>query len=194
MLATSTDNWGYRKIPPDSENLDSWAAANNLGLLYDPKGADSFSSHWWNVVTNQDLAFASVDQDNRLPDRCVLGKFQPSHIATEAQSSCLQQSSEALKLSKGWLETIFLSHRWICWEIATSGHNKHWEGRSIIFHEPALCGQTTYPTWLSQELCAMLGQERETLYHSFLWSPMGTTDPDRATSSLLFWLEQKQER
>jgi len=64
-------NWGYSKISPDSESLESWATANNLGLLYDPKEAASFSSHRWNIGTNLD--FVSVVQDNQLPDRCLLG-------------------------------------------------------------------------------------------------------------------------
>jgi len=73
--------------------LDSWATANNLELLYDPKEAASFSSHRWNVGINPDLASASIGQDNRLPDRRVLGKYpgsqcRPSYKAAEAQSSC----------------------------------------------------------------------------------------------------------
>jgi len=31
-------NWGYNKTSPDGESLDSWATANNLELLYNPKG------------------------------------------------------------------------------------------------------------------------------------------------------------
>ena len=73
-------NWGYNKTSPDGESLDSWATSNNLGLLYDPKETASFFSHRWNVGTNPDLAFASLGQDSRLPDRHVLGKFSRSHI------------------------------------------------------------------------------------------------------------------
>jgi len=57
------------------ENLDSWVASNNLGLLYDPKEAASFSSARWNVGTNPDRAFASFGQDSRLPERHVLEKI-----------------------------------------------------------------------------------------------------------------------
>jgi len=46
------------------------------------------------------------------------------HNATETQSSCPQRSGEALELSQGWLEAHLPPHRWIRWEIATSGHNK----------------------------------------------------------------------
>jgi len=70
-------NWGYKKSSPDGESLDSWAASNNLGLLYNLKETASFSRRW-NVGTNPDLAFASFGQDSRLPDRRVLGKFPRS--------------------------------------------------------------------------------------------------------------------
>jgi len=42
-----------------------------------PKGG-CFFSHPWNVGTNPDLGFASVGQDNQLPDRRVPGKFPRS--------------------------------------------------------------------------------------------------------------------
>jgi len=71
-------NWGYSTTSPDGESLDSWAISNNLGLLYNPKETSSFFSRRWNVGTNPDLAFASLDQDRRLPDRRVLGKFPRS--------------------------------------------------------------------------------------------------------------------
>ena len=71
-------NWGYNKTSPDGTSLDSWATSNNLGLLYDPKEAASFSSHWCNVGTNPDLGFASFGQNNRLPDRRVLKTFPRS--------------------------------------------------------------------------------------------------------------------
>ena len=70
-------NWGYSKTS-DGESLDSWVTANNRGLLYNSRGAASFSSHRWNVGTNPDLAFASFGQDNRLPDRYLLGTFRRS--------------------------------------------------------------------------------------------------------------------
>jgi len=56
------------------ESLDSWAAANNLALLHNSKGVASFFSHKWNVGTIPDLACMSAGQDNRLPERRVLGK------------------------------------------------------------------------------------------------------------------------
>jgi len=80
------------------------------------------------------------------------------HNATEAQGSCPQRSGEALELWQGWLEALLPSHRWIRWEIATSGHIKHWEGIPGFLREPTICVQTMYPTWPSQEPCVMLGQ------------------------------------
>jgi len=71
-------NWGYNKTCPDDESLDYWATSNNLGLLSNPNEAVSFSSHRRNVYTNPDLALASFGQDNRLPDRRVLGNFPRS--------------------------------------------------------------------------------------------------------------------
>ena len=68
----------YSKTSPECESLDSWATANSIGLLHDPKWVASFSYCQWNVGTNPDLAFASVGQDSRLPDRRILGKFPRS--------------------------------------------------------------------------------------------------------------------
>jgi len=43
-------NWRLSRTSPDDEILDFWATANNLWLLYDAKGAASFSSpHQRNV-------------------------------------------------------------------------------------------------------------------------------------------------
>jgi len=55
-------NWGYNTTSLDGESLYSWATSNNLGLLYNPKETASFFSRRWNVGTNPDLAFASLDQ------------------------------------------------------------------------------------------------------------------------------------
>jgi len=38
-----------------------------LGLLHNQKGVASIFSHRWNVDSNPDLAFASVNQGNQLP-------------------------------------------------------------------------------------------------------------------------------
>jgi len=107
----------YNTTSPDGESLDSWATSNNLGLLYNPKETASFFYRRWNVGTNPVLAFASLGQDSRLPDKRVLGKFPAvttsalPHKATKIQSSCPQRSGEALELSQGRFEALLSSHR-----------------------------------------------------------------------------------
>ena len=93
-------NWGYDKTSPDGESLDSWATSNNLGLLRDPKEAASFSSHRWNVGTNPDLAFASFAQDNRLPDRRVLGKFGLSTREVDHDQVATQDIEDSFSAKK----------------------------------------------------------------------------------------------
>jgi len=82
------------------------------------------------------------------------------HNATKPHSSCLLRSGEEMELSQGWLEWLLTSHRWIRWEIASSGHIKYWEGIPGFLQEPkpTIRGQTMCPTWPSKTLCAMLGQ------------------------------------
>jgi len=114
--------------------------------------------------------------------------------ATEAPGSWPQQSGEAFELSQNWLEALLPSHRWVCWEIATSGHIKHWEGTPGFLRELTICSQIMYPTWLPEELCTMLSarpKKCKTLYHSFTQAPVGTGS-DRAASSLLAQLRQKK--
>ena len=60
--------------------------------------------------------------------------------ATKIQGCCPQQSGEVLELSQGWLEALLPSHRWICREIATSGHTWYWEGIPGFLREPSFCG------------------------------------------------------
>ena len=52
-------NLDCSKTSPDGESQDSWATANNLDLLHDPKGVASFLSHQWNIGNNTDQAFAN---------------------------------------------------------------------------------------------------------------------------------------
>jgi len=74
ILYVGDFNWGCRTTSPNGKSLDSWATANNLELLHDPRGVASFSFHRWNVGTNTE-AFASVGHGNWLPHRRVLGRF-----------------------------------------------------------------------------------------------------------------------
>jgi len=70
-----------------------------LGLLHNQKGVASIFSHRWNVDSNPDLAFASVNQGNQLPSKVPAVTTQTlPHNITEA--SCLQCSGEALEPSQ----------------------------------------------------------------------------------------------
>ena len=71
-------DWCYDNSSPDGLCLTVWASINCLALLYNAKSAASFYSGRWNTGTNPDLAFASVDPYNRLPDRRVFEKFPRS--------------------------------------------------------------------------------------------------------------------
>jgi len=114
------------------------------------------------------------------------------HNATEAQGSCPQRSGEALELPQGWLETLLPSHRWIRWEIATSGHIKHWGRIPRFLRGPTICGQRCIPRGRRKNYVPLWYKECETLYRSFIPAPVGT-DSDRAASSLLSRLGQKKQ-
>jgi len=68
---------------------------------------------------------------------------------TMAQDSYIQWLGEALGLLQGSLEAFLLFHKRMCWEIATSRHNKHQEGISGTVRE-LICDWTIYPMWPSQ--------------------------------------------
>jgi len=116
-----------------------------------------------------------------------------SHNATKIQGSCPQRSSEALELSQGRLEALLPSHRWIRWEIATSGHAKYWEGIPGFLRATTFAVKQCIPRGRWKNYVPLWDKECEILYRSFIWAPVGT-DSDRAVSSLLSRLQQKQER
>ena len=95
-------DWGYDNSDPDGECLAGWASANNFTLLYSPKEAASFHSGRWKTDTNPDLAFASVDLDNRLPDRRILGKFPKSQHRPSLISPPKLAHSKPSKPVKRW--------------------------------------------------------------------------------------------
>ena len=99
-------------------NRPSGQQLTTLPLLQDAKGVALFSSYRWNVGTNPDLAFASVGQDNRLPDRHVLGKFPRSqHRPSLIMSPKLQTpaSSDPVKRwnfrKADWKRFCFLTRK-----------------------------------------------------------------------------------
>ena len=110
--------------------------------------------------------------------------------ATEAQGSCPQRSGQGLELLQGWLEALLPSHRWIHWEIATSGHMKYWEDIPGFLRELTIRGQQCIPRGRRKNYAPCWDKEGETLYCSFIRAPVGT-DYDRAALSLLSRLEQK---
>jgi len=58
----------------------------------------------------------------------------------EVQDSCLQRSGEALELLHPWMIGVAIAfYSWIRWEIATSVHNKHWEGIPGTLLGPVIC-------------------------------------------------------
>jgi len=181
---------GHSTTSPDGESLASWAAANNLELLHNAKGAASFSSHRWKVGTNSHLGFASVSQDSRLSDRRVLGKFPRSRPRPSLYSVSVKR-----------------------WNFRKSGRKRFdlLTGKSVVSLPPP---DTSNIEKAYQELCESLlfaaeqcvflsrrknyvpccDNQRETLYRSFLRAPMWT-DSDKGAASLLSQLDdKKQER
>jgi len=130
-------NWGY-STTSGGESLTSWAAATSKELLHKSKRVASFFSNRWNVGTNPDLAFASVDHNNRLPDRRVLGKFlRPQHRASLITPPSLKipAYSDPVKRSN------FRKAEWnrFCPLTGEPGHNKYWEGIPGTMQELVIC-------------------------------------------------------
>jgi len=103
----------------------------------------------------------------------VVAKPTLSHNAPESKKSCPQWSGEALELPQSWLEALLPSYRRINEEIATSGHNKYREGIPATTRDPAICTKTIYPSWPSQELCAILAKRVRYHLSFLLQSPSG---------------------
>ena len=182
-------NWGYNKTFPDGESLDFRATSNNLGLLFNPKETPSFFSRRCNVDTNPDLAFASFGQDSRLPDRRVLGNFPWSQ---HRPSLITPPNSRFLPTAIWWSVGTF--PRLIGIAFAFSQMNllrdchlrthQTLRGHTSIFATAHFLRPTMYPTWPSEELCAMLGQKvrdplslLQTCWASSHWSHSVSSTP-----------------
>ena len=163
MFVTSTANMSNLVTANYLQTLRAWTPGQQPTTLYwCPTERNQPVSQLTDGMSasTQTWPFSSVGQDSWLPDRHVLGKFPRSQhrrsLITPPRLK-VPAYSDPVRLSQCWLEALLPSCTWIRWEIATSGHNKHREGIPRILQEPANCGKVMYPTWSSQELCAMLG-------------------------------------
>jgi len=166
MLATSTANMSTAATTKHPLTMRAWTPGQHPTILDFCK-------------TQRKQPDSSLTDETQHQPRLGLREFQPGHPtagqtcprkvpavttpalphnAMKTQGSCPQRSGEALGLSQSWLEALLPSYKWFRWKTATSRHNKHREGIPRVLRKPAICGQTMYPTWLSQELCAVLGQ------------------------------------
>ena len=113
------------------------------------------------------------------------------HNGTKIQGSCPQQSGEALELSQG---------HWKCFCLLTGESVERLPPPDTLdierayqnFCESLLSAAKQYPTWPSEELCAMLRQRVPDLLSLLYLSPSG----DCLWQShliLLSWLQQKKQ-
>ena len=100
---------------------------------------------------------------------------------------------KALELSQGWLKALLPSYKWIRWEIATSGHIKYREAYQDFCESLLSAAKQCIPRGRCKNDVPCWDKECETLCRSFIRATLGM-DSDRAASSLLSGLEQKQER
>jgi len=82
------------------------------------------------------------------------------------------------------------SHRWVRWEIATSGDINHWAGIPGFLQEPTFADKQCSSCGRRKNYVPCWDKECETVYRSFTRALVGT-DSDRATSSLLSQVGQK---
>ena len=166
--------------------------------MYNLKEKVSFFSYQLNVGTKPDLAFASFGQDSRLPDRRFIGKFpwsqnRPSLIAPPQLK--VPAHSDPVKCwnfrKADWERFFLLTHesieRWPPLDTSNieRAYQYFWKSRlsALKLCIPRGCWKNYVPRW---------DKECETLYRSFTRT-LVRTDSDRAASSLLSWLGQKQE-
>jgi len=155
QLATASASYIWVYAGPQSANIFE-RRQNHLNLYFFRGWANRCDLSWYLSEFRPGQPTAGQTCSRKVP---VVTTSALPHNATKTQGSCPQRpGEEALELSQGWLEALLPSHRWIRWEIVTSGHIKHWGSIPGFLREPTICGQTMHPTWPSEELCAMLGQ------------------------------------
>jgi len=159
-------------------------------MLYNPKETASFFSRRWNVGTNPDLAFASFDQDSRLQDRRVLGKFprsqhRPSLITLPRfKVPALSDPVKRWNFCKAdWKRFCLLTGESL--ERLPPPDTPDIERAYLDFCESLLStAKHCIPRERWKNYVPCLDKECETLYRSFIRAPVGTAS-DRAVSSLL---------
>ena len=189
-------NWDYNKTS-EGESLDSWATANNLGLLYGPKETATFFSHRWNVGNNPGMAFASLGQDIRLPDRRVLGKIprsqnRPSFITPpRLKVPARRDSVKRWNLRKAdWKRFCLLTGESV--ESLPPPHTLNIERAYQDFCKSLLsAAKQCSPRGRRKTYVPCWDKECKTLHRSFIRAPVGT-DSDRVASSLLSRLGKKK--
>jgi len=173
-------NWGYNTTSPDGESLDSWETSNNLGLLYNPKETASFFSRRWNIGTSQDLAFASLGQDSRVPGRRVLGKFPQSQHRTSLITKSRCKVPAHSDLVKRW---NFRKADWKRFCLLTGESVERLPPPDTPDIERAhqdFCGsllsaaKQCIPRGRRKNYVPYWDKECETLYCSFIRAPVGT--------------------
>ena len=118
-------DWGCDANSADGE-MPGWLGKYQQSCpTYNPKDDASFHSGRWNISTNPDLAFVSIDLDSRLPDRHVLEKFprsqhRPRIFSTQVCSSCTKQACKAMELPQGQAEPLHYSHKQTCQDFAAT--------------------------------------------------------------------------
>ena len=187
----------WRQYPGLPGNIQQPWTIVHPTTLDNTKETPSFSSHRWNVDTNPDLAFASFGQDSRLPDRRVLGKFpwsqhRPSLI-TPPNSRFLPT---AIRRSVGTFARLIGSA--FAFSQINPLRDCHLRTQTLRgyqdFCESLLlfAAKQCIPRGRRKNYVPCWDKECDTLYRSFTRAPVGT-ESDRAASSLLSRLGQKQQ-
>ena len=193
-------NWGYNKTSPDGESLDAWAASNNQQswTVVQPKGNSQFLlsplERWHQPRPGlREPRPGQTTAGQTCPSKVpAVTKSVLHHNATETQDSCPQRSGEALELSQGWLEALCLLTDESVERLLPLDTSNIERAYQDFLWEPAICGQTMYPTWPSEEICAMLGQRVQDPLLLLRLIPVGT-DCDTPALSLLSQLGQKKQ-
>ena len=190
-------DWGYNTNSTDGDSLLAWASSNNLALLHNPKDEPSFHSGHWNTGTNPDLAFTTVDPDNRLPYRYIFQKFPRSQHRPLLITPPRLSLPVPRRPVKRW---NFCKANWSHYNSLTN---------KLARNLPSL--DSTNVDQAYQDLCNTISKAAkkaiphghcntyiscwdakcEALYQTFLQSPAGDQS-SRAATALITWLDKKR--